>query len=77
MIFDVFLDIFDFLFQIRDTIGKDPGQRGAYRGRKRSLSPEQITDVRRRIAAGEGEAHVARELGVSREAISQCLRASA
>jgi len=50
-------------------------QRGAYRGRKKSLSPEQITDLKRRIAAGEGKAHVARELGVSRETIYQYLRA--
>jgi DNA invertase Pin-like site-specific DNA recombinase len=52
-------------------------QRGAYRGRKRSLSPEQITDARRRIAAGEGKAHVARESGVSQETIYKCFRASA
>jgi DNA invertase Pin-like site-specific DNA recombinase len=35
-------------------------QRGAYRGRKRSLTADQITDLKRRIAAGEGKAHVAR-----------------
>jgi DNA invertase Pin-like site-specific DNA recombinase len=52
-------------------------QRGAYRGRKRSLSADQITDMRRRIAAGERKAHVARELGVSRETIYQYLRVPA
>lgn len=34
-------------------------QRGAYRGRKRALTPEQIGEVKRRIAAGEPKAHVA------------------
>jgi DNA invertase Pin-like site-specific DNA recombinase len=52
-------------------------QRGAYRGRKRSLTADQITDLKRRIAAGERKAHVARELGVSRETVYQSLRAPA
>ncbi len=50
-------------------------QRGAYRGRKRSLSADQVTDLKRRIAAGERKAHIARELGVSRETVYQYLRA--
>jgi len=52
-------------------------QRGAYRRRKHSLSAAQITDLKRRIAAGEQKAHVARELGVSRETVYQYLRAPA
>jgi DNA invertase Pin-like site-specific DNA recombinase len=52
-------------------------QRGAYRGRKHSLSAAQVTDLKRRIAAGERKAHVARELGVSRETVYQYLRAPA
>ena len=52
-------------------------QRGAYRGRKPSLSAAQITDLRRRIAAGERKAQVARELGVSRETVYQYLRVPA
>lgn len=51
--------------------------RGAYRGRKRSLSVDQVTELKQRIAAGEGKAHVARELGVSRETIYQYLRVPA
>jgi len=51
--------------------------RGAYRGRKPSLSADQITDLMRRIAAGERKAHIARELGVSRETVYQYLRAPA
>jgi DNA invertase Pin-like site-specific DNA recombinase len=49
-------------------------QRGAYRGRKRALNPEQIGEVKRRIAAGEPKAHVARDLGISRETVYQYLR---
>lgn len=52
-------------------------QRGAYRGRKKSLSEEQIADLRRRIAAGDYKAQIARDLGVSRETIYQYLRVSA
>ncbi len=49
-------------------------QRGAYRGRKKSLTPEQVTDLRRRAASGEKKAQLARELGVSRETLYQYLR---
>jgi DNA invertase Pin-like site-specific DNA recombinase len=49
-------------------------QRGAYRGRKKSLAPEQVTELRRRIAAGEKKAQLARELGVSRETLYQYMR---
>jgi DNA invertase Pin-like site-specific DNA recombinase len=46
-------------------------QRGAYRGRKRSLSDSEIVDVRRRIQGGETKAFVAREYGISRETLYQ------
>lgn len=49
-------------------------QRGAYRGRKRSLTDEQIDQLRQRIAAGEPKARLAKELGVSRETVYQYLR---
>ncbi|WP_445655103.1 phosphoenolpyruvate synthase, partial [Spongiibacter marinus] len=39
-------------------------QRGAYRGRKRSLSDEMIAELHRRAAAGERKAAIARELGI-------------
>lgn len=42
-------------------------QRGAYRGRKKSLSGEQIAELKRRVAAGEQKAKLAREFGISRE----------
>lgn len=50
-------------------------QRGAYRGRKKALSPEQVADLRQRAAAGEQKAKLAREFGVSRETLYQYLRA--
>jgi DNA invertase Pin-like site-specific DNA recombinase len=49
-------------------------KRGAYRGRRRALSPEQTTELRQRVAAGEKKAALARELGVSRETLYQYLR---
>jgi len=52
-------------------------QRGAYRGRKRSLSDEQLVELHRRVGAGERKASIARDLGISRETLYQYLRAAA
>ena len=49
-------------------------KRGAYRGRKRSLSDEQITQMKQRIEAGEKKASLALEFGISRETLYQYLR---
>ena len=49
-------------------------QRGAYRGRKKSLSPEQTAQLRQRVQAGEQKAPLAREFGISRETLYQYLR---
>ncbi len=49
-------------------------QRGAYRGRKRSLNAEQIANMKQRVAAGEQKAQVARDMGISRETLYQYLR---
>lgn len=49
-------------------------QRGAYRGRKKSLSPEKAEELRRRTAAGEKPAHLARAFGISRETVYQYLK---
>jgi len=49
-------------------------QRGAYRGRKRSLSGRDIAEVCRRIDAGEKKAKVARDYGISRETLYQYLK---
>jgi len=49
-------------------------QRGAYRGRKKSLTPERAEELRRRAAAGEKPTHLAREFEISRETVYQYLR---
>ena len=51
-------------------------QRGAYRGRKKSLPPERIAEARRRVAAGEAKARVARDFGISRETLYTYLAAA-
>ena len=42
-------------------------KRGAYRGRRKSLSADQMTQLRQRAGAGVSKASLAREFGVSRE----------
>ena len=49
-------------------------QRGAYRGRKKSLSEPQIVELKRRITEGEQKAALARDYGISRETLYQYLR---
>ena len=49
-------------------------QRGAYKGRKPSLTPEQVDELRVRIEAGENKTGVAKEFGVSRETLYKYLR---
>ena len=49
-------------------------QRGAYWGRKKSLNDEQIVELKRRVAAGEQKALIARDFGISRETLYQYLR---
>jgi DNA invertase Pin-like site-specific DNA recombinase len=51
-------------------------QRGVYRGRTKSLSDKSIAELRRRIAAGDKKAQVARDLGISRETLYRYLRAA-
>ncbi len=46
-------------------------KRGAYRGRKRSLTTAQAADLLRRVAKGESKTLLAQELGVSRDTIYQ------
>ncbi len=49
-------------------------QRGAYRGRKKALSPERVSELRQRADAGEQKAKLAREFGISRETLYQYLK---
>jgi DNA invertase Pin-like site-specific DNA recombinase len=50
--------------------------RGAYRGRRKSLSADQVTELRARAAAGEQKASLARAFGISRETVYQYVRAT-
>ncbi|KJV05162.1 recombinase family protein [Methylocucumis oryzae] len=49
-------------------------QRGAYRGRKKALSNEQVVTLQNRVNAGEQKAKLAREYGISRETLYQYLK---
>ena len=49
-------------------------KRGAYKGRARSLDPDQVAQMRARCEAGETKASLARSFGVSRETVYQYLR---
>ena len=44
---------------------------GVYKGRKPSLTPELAKELRKRVAAGEKKAALAREFGISRETLYQ------
>jgi DNA invertase Pin-like site-specific DNA recombinase len=52
-------------------------QRGAYRGRKKSLSADKVAELMQRIAGGEQKVSIARDLGISRETLYQYLRSAA
>ena len=51
-------------------------QRGAYRGRMRSLTAAQVGELTVRAAAGEAKTTLAQEFGISRETVYQYLRAA-
>jgi DNA invertase Pin-like site-specific DNA recombinase len=50
-------------------------RRKVYKGRKRALSPEQIQDLRQRVANGEQKSSLARHFQISRETLYQYLKA--
>src|SRR5687768_11759596 len=49
-------------------------KRGAFKGRKKSLSPAIVTELRQQIASGMSKALAAREFGISRETLYKYLR---
>lgn len=51
-------------------------QAGVYKGRKRSLSPAEVAQVRARVLAGEPKAALAREFKISRETLYSYLRSA-
>ena len=50
--------------------------RGAYRGRRKSLSADQANELRARAASGEQKASLALTFGISRETVYQYMRAT-
>lgn len=52
-------------------------KRGAYRGRKRTLTAEQAAELARRAATGIPKTTLARDYGISRETVYQYLRQAA
>ena len=51
--------------------------RGAYKGRRRSLTPDQVRDLIGRAGAGEAKTALAKDFAISRETVYQYLRAGA
>jgi len=49
-------------------------QNGAYAGRRRSLTPTQVSDIRTRCAAHESKTALAAEYGISRQTLYQALK---
>lgn len=49
---------------------------GVYKGRKRSLGPAEVAQVRARVLAGEPKAALAREFKISRETLYSYLRSA-
>jgi DNA invertase Pin-like site-specific DNA recombinase len=49
-------------------------QRGAYKGRKKTLSPERAAELVQRAGSGVTKAVLARDYGISRETVYQYLR---
>jgi DNA invertase Pin-like site-specific DNA recombinase len=49
-------------------------KRGAFKGRKKSLSQAEAVELRQRIAAGLSKARAAREFGISRETLYKYLK---
>ncbi len=48
--------------------------KGAYKGRRKALSSEQINELKTSILGGEKKAQLARKYGISRETLYQYLR---
>jgi DNA invertase Pin-like site-specific DNA recombinase len=49
-------------------------KRGAYRGRKKMLTTEQIKKIKERVTAGEMKSKIAKDFGISRETLYQYLK---
>lgn len=49
-------------------------KRGAYKGRKVSLSDDQIAQLKEQVALGNNKSELAKEFGISREILYKYLR---
>jgi DNA invertase Pin-like site-specific DNA recombinase len=49
---------------------------GVYRGRKRSLTQEQVKEIKSRVAAHDSRTALAREFGISRQTSYAALKAA-
>lgn len=49
-------------------------KRGVYMGRKKSLSENQVIDLKNRVTAGEKKSHLAKEFCISRETVYKYLK---
>jgi DNA invertase Pin-like site-specific DNA recombinase len=49
-------------------------KRGAFKGRKKSLSQTEVAEIRRQIEAGTSKSQIAREFGISWETLYKYLR---
>jgi DNA invertase Pin-like site-specific DNA recombinase len=49
-------------------------KRGAYKGRKRTLSEAEVTELHQRVKDGLSKSQVAREAGISRQTLYQYLQ---
>ena len=47
---------------------------GKYKGRKPALSPQQVTEIKRRVLAGGAKAALAREFGGTRPTVYRALK---
>lgn len=45
--------------------------KGAYKGRRRSMTDERIAEIKQRVENGEKKAQIARDIGISRETLYQ------
>jgi len=49
-------------------------KRGAYKGRKRTLTTDQIQNLKKQVADGANKSQVARDFAISRETLYQYLK---
>lgn len=48
--------------------------KGAFKGRKRSMTDSQIAEIKQRVDKGDKKAQIAKEMGISRETLYHYLK---